>query len=202
MIFRASVIGMLLLMFAAAYGQTNVDRSFSVTSKNCEGVQWDEAALEKYPNLAGACQSVEERDGKSYVRFQGTVVRNVDRGKEVQVRIKGGDTVTFTPPADMTVYINDRQKSVSALARGDELNFYIPEDRFAAQFAQDTTPAPRYVIVPIVFHEVSEELPEQTAQASELPATASNRGALVLLGGGLIAFAMVLTFGRARKQHW
>lgn len=202
MIFRASAIGVLLLAFAAAHGQTSVDRSFKVTSKNCQGVQWEPDALAMYPNLPTACQAVEQRDGKTFVKFQGTVLKNIERGKEVQVRIKGGDTLTFNPPSDMTVYINDRKTPVSKLSRGDELNFYVPEDRFAAQFAQDTTPAPQYVVLPIVYREVVEydERPAQTAQA--LPATAHNRGAMVLLGAGMIAFAIVLTACRARKDHW
>ena len=66
---------------SAAIAQTDVDRSFTVTAKNCKGVQWSAEALEAYPNIASACRAVEERNGKTYVNFEGTVTRTANTGQ-------------------------------------------------------------------------------------------------------------------------
>ena len=39
------------LMAATALAQTSVDRSFTTTAKNCEGVNWSAEALKAYPNV-------------------------------------------------------------------------------------------------------------------------------------------------------
>lgn len=191
--------GGVLLFFCAsmALAQNAIDRSFTTTSKDCSGVQWSKEALATYPNLKAACQAVEERDGRTFVRFQGTVERNNNRGQELDVRIKGGDTVSLTPPEGMSIYMNDRKTPVSQLRRGDELNFYIPEDRFAANFAEDDAPTAKLVTVPVVFREtVMEEPAERTAAA--LPATASNRGLALLGAFGMFGLALAVTLLRGR----
>ena len=169
------VLGGLLLtcMAAAALAQSSVDRSFTTVSKNCSDVKWSDAALKTYPDIGTACQSVEERDGKMFVKFQGNVARNIDRGKQLAIDFKGGSTLTLSPPENTQLYVNGRKTPVSSLQRGDELTFYVPEDRLAAQFAEDDTPQTRFVIVPIVYREVvaMEEEPAPERQAAALPAT-------------------------------
>lgn len=197
----SSLLGMVLMASAAAtLAQTAVDRSFKVTDKNCSGVVWSEAALAEYPNIASACQAVEERDGKSYVRFQGTVERNLDRGKQVEIRVKGGDVIKVTPPENMALYINDRRKEARDLERGDQLNFYVPEDRFAAQFAQDTTPTPQFVVVPIIYRE-TESVYEEPERTAALPATASNNGLMAVVGALMIAAGALLTWSRRTRPQ-
>jgi LPXTG-motif cell wall-anchored protein len=187
-----SMAAMLLLTCAgAASAQTRIDRSFNAVSKDCSGIQWSKEALERYPTIGSACRGVEERDGKTYVKFEGTVKQNIDRGKQLVVEFTDGGEFTVTPPAEMALYINDRKTPVSQLSRGDELNFYMPEDRFTAQFAQDATPTPQYVSVPITYRET-----ESTYQAAALPATASNDALMVMFGSVLAAFGMLLTIRR------
>jgi hypothetical protein len=194
---RTGMVGLLIFACAGSVAaQTTIDRSFSTTSKDCSGVQWSKEAVARYPTIASACQSVEERGGKSYVKFQGTVQRNIDRGKELVVAFKDGGNVTLTPPPETNVYIDNKQKSVRDLERGDELNFYIAEDRFAAQFAQDETPTPRYAAVPIIYRETTSTY-EQTAAA--LPETASNSGLWVICGAMLMAFGMMLSIRRRNR---
>jgi LPXTG-motif cell wall-anchored protein len=185
---------LLLLAAGAASAQsTRVDRSFTAVQKNCEGIQWSETTLARNPKIGQACQSVEERDGKTYVKFQGTVQRN-DRGKELEIRVKKGDTITVNPPEDMVVWINDRKTPVRQLSRGDELTFYVPEDQFTAQFAQEAQPtSTQYVAVPIVYTQTTYE-PERTA--ANLPSTASNNVLVMLIGGVFAAFGMLLTVRR------
>jgi LPXTG-motif cell wall-anchored protein len=191
--------GVLTLVCAgAAVAQSGVDRSFTATSDDCSGIQWSQQALETYPTIASACQGIEVRNGKRYAKFEGTVQRNIENGKQLEVRFKDGGNMMLTPKPDVVVYINDKKTPVKDLSRGDELNFYVPEDRFAAQIAQDTSATPQYVVVPIVYHQTTYE-PERTAAA--LPSTATNDGIMLLFGSLMTALGMWLTFQRRRQER-
>lgn len=170
----------LALLAGTALAQTGVDRSFTTVSKDCDGVRWSDAALQAYPNIASACQGVEERDGKTYVKFSGTVERNINRGKELRINFKEGDTMTLSPPPNTRLFVNGKQTPVSELQRGDELNFYVPNDQLVAQVAENDAPQPQYVAVPIEYREVVREPAQQ--QAASLPHTAGDMP-LVALGG-------------------
>jgi hypothetical protein len=78
------------------------------------------------------------------------------------------------------------------------LNFYVPEDRFVAQVAQDDTPQTQYVIVPIVYREVIREPAPQ--QAASLPHTAGDVPLFALGGFMLLGMGAGLTIVRLRKR--
>lgn len=173
-----------------ANAQSSIDRSFTSTSNDCGAVQWSERTLERYPDIGLACQSVEERNGKKYVKFQGTLKRN-EGGERIVVDFKDAGEMTLTPPPELTVYLDGRRTPVSRLKRGDQLNFYIAEDRLAAQFPETETQTARFIVVPIV---ASEEEPEQ--MASSLPATASWLPMLGIGGFVMLMFASLLALVR------
>jgi LPXTG-motif cell wall-anchored protein len=187
----------LIACASAATAQTSVDRSFKAVSKDCSGIEWSERALATYPTIASACQGVEERGGKTFVKFQGTVNRNVNRGEQLVVNFKDGGQVTLTPPPETSVYVNGQKTSVSKLARGDELNFYIAEDRLAAQFPQTVEPetqTTRLVVVPIVVRDQPVE-----RMASSLPSTASALPLAALSGALMLGFGALLSWTRRRR---
>lgn len=178
----------LSLMTATALGQSSIDRSFTTVSKDCGGIRWSDEAVKKYPGIASACQAVEEREGKTYVKFQGEVERNINRGEQLAVKFKDGETLTLTPPPNTQLYVNGRKTAVRDLRRGDELNFYVPEDRFVAQIPEENPT--QYVVVPIVYREVVREpAPEQAASlphtAGDVPLFALGGVMLLGLGAGL-----------------
>lgn len=175
-----------------ANAQTAVDRSFTSTSNDCSGIQWSERALERYPTIGSACQSVEQRNGKTYVKFQGKLKRN-EGGQRIVVDFKDGGEMTLTPPPETTVYIDGRRTPVSRLQRGDELNFYIAEDRLAAQFPETETATARFVVVPLETTQVREE-PEQ--MAASLPSTGSWVPMLAIGAFMALMFGSLLTFFR------
>ena len=122
----------LIVCASAATAQTSVDKSFTAVSKDCSGIQWSQRALTMYPTIGSACQSVEERNGKTFVKFQGTLKKNVNRGEQLVVNFKDGGDVTLTPPPETSFYVDGKKTKVADLQRGSELNFYIAEDRLAA----------------------------------------------------------------------
>jgi LPXTG-motif cell wall-anchored protein len=186
----------LIACASAATAQTSVDRSFKAVSKDCSGIQWSERALATYPTIASACQGVEERGGRTFVKFEGTVSRNVNQGEQLVVNFKDGGEVTLTPPPETNVYVNGQKTAVAKLARGDELNFYIAEDRLAAQFPQTMEPetqTTRLVVVPIVVRDQPAE------RMASLPSTASSWPMVALSGMLLLGFGGLLTWTRRSR---
>lgn len=185
----------LSLMTAVALGQSRIDRSFTTVSKDCAGVRWSDEALAQYPNIASACQGVEERDGKTYVKFSGQVERNMNRGQQLVIKFKDGDELTLSPPDNTQLFVNGRKTPVRDLKRGDQLNFYVPDDRLVAQVPEENPT--QYVLVPIVYREtVREEAPEQ---AASLPHTAGTLPLLALGGVLLLGLGAGLTWVRIRR---
>lgn len=188
-----------LLASAASLAQTSVDRAFTATGTNCADVDWSRQALEQYPKIASACQSVVERDGKYHVKFSGEVRRVADRGRSLTVDFQGGDQVTLSPPEDMTVYMDGKNTPVRNLRPGDVLNFYVPQDRLVVQFAESD---PMKVSAPITIAPAGPErvalVPGATmGEASgELPRTASSLPLLGLAGLLLMALGATLTARR------
>jgi len=182
----------LIALAPAANAQTKVDQSFTAVANDCSSVTWSEKALATYPTIASACQGVEERNGRKYVKFSGTLDRNVNRGQQLVVNFKDGGKVTLTPPPEASFYVNGKKTSVAELQRGSELNFYIAEDRLAAQFPE--TPevqTARLIIVPIVVRE------EQ--QMASLPSTASPLPLVALSGLLTLGLGGLLTMIRRRR---
>ena len=182
----------LIVCASAATAQTSVDKSFTAVSKDCSGIQWSQRALTMYPTIGSACQSVEERNGKTFVKFQGTLKKNVNRGQQLVVNFKDGGDVTLTPPPETSFYVDGKKTKVADLQRGSELNFYIAEDRLAAQIPETEVQTARLVIVPLVANEEPERM-------ASLPSTA---GPLPLLGlGGMLSlgFGGLLSLYRRRR---
>lgn len=188
-----AVVCVLSCMTSAALAQTSVDRSFKATSQDCSGVQWSRETLRSYPNIGSACQAVEQRSGKTYVKFAGTLTRNADRGKQLTIDFKDGGTITLSPPPDTHLYVNGRRTPVADLQRGTDLNFYVAEDRLAAQFPESDTVTTQYVVVPIVVREQAEQV------AATLPATASSLPLLAMYGFMMLGLGAVLTLRRRRR---
>jgi hypothetical protein len=176
----------LIASASVAGAQSKTDRSFTAVADNCESVTWSQRAVATYPNIASACQGVEERNGKRYVKFSGTVKSTAKQGQQLVVNFKDGGEVTLTPPPETNLYVNGKRTPVSELARGDQLNFYIAEDRLAAQFPETETLSARLVLVPIVIHEPAQQLASLPHTAGPLPLLAL-AGTLSLGLGGLLS---------------
>jgi LPXTG-motif cell wall-anchored protein len=176
----------LIACASAASAQTKVDRSFTAVANDCNSITWSEQALATYPTIASACQGVEERNGKKYVKFEGTLKKNVNRGQQLVVHFKDGGEVTLSPPAETNLYVNGKKTPVSDLERGSDLKFYIAEDRLAAQFPETETRTARFVIVPIVLHDRNEQLASLPHTTSPLPLMALS-GLLSLGLGGFLS---------------
>ncbi len=161
-------IGSIALAFCLpAFGQ---GAAFTTTAKTCSSVTWSQDALQKYPTIASACQDVLQRDGKSYVKFTGEVVRVIDGGQQLTIDFKSGGVFTVSPPENMNVSINDKRTRVRDLKRGDQLSFYIPETRLAVDLF-DGPPATA-AIQELPMDSIPARLPEPAQAAAPAPQAA------------------------------
>jgi len=158
----------------------------------CEDLEFDQRILNVLPQANSACLSVSEQNGRLYAEFQAEIVSA--RGGEVRAKFKRADgsftqTHAFRPDSDARVRIGGRSYRYSQLSRGQQLNVYLPPDRFEVAIADDDdhmTPAVEIVMVVVLYR------PEPAMAA--LPATAGLLPLFGLLGGLLTALggAMVL----------
>ncbi len=164
-------LGSIALAFCLpAFGQGGANPPFTATGTTCSSVTWSQDALQKYPTIASACQDVLQRDGKSYVKFTGEVVRVVDGGRQLTIDFKGGGVFTVSPPENMNVSINDRRTRVRDLQRGDQLSFYIPQDRLAVDLFDGDAATAALQELPI--EEIPAPLPEPAQAAAPAPQAA------------------------------
>lgn len=188
----------------AASAQTSMDRTFKASGENCRDVEWSEEMLREYPGIGAACQSVEQRAGKTYVKFQGTVREVINNGQRVRIDFKQGETLTLAPPANAVLYMDGRETPMSQLQRGTQLNFYVPEDQLTAHFFADdrgaTSVAVPIVSAPIVAREQShpalETRDRRAVAARELPATGSSLPLIAWVAVMLIAAGAGMTLYR------
>ena len=185
----------MLILSASATAQSDVDRAFTATAASCDQITWSREALAKYPNIASACQDVMQRDGRFYVKFSGTVQRVA--GENVTVNFRDGSALTLTPPENMSLYIDGRERTVRSLRRGDELTFYVPQENVVAQ--------PQVVgvtVIPLTRVRVAQATPSETAPAeNEGPALPKTASALPLIGlSGLVLTVFGLLPARRRRE--
>lgn len=170
---------------------TSVDRSFDPAPQDCRDVRWSQAALDAFPSIASACQSVEQRNGRTFVKLEGVVESVKDSGKRIRVDFDQGGDLSFRPSQRMALYLDGKRIPFAELDDGMRLNFYIPEDRLQAELQPDPTRI-AFVVIPLEMPVDSATDPASLAAMNELPATASiwplvgaGGVALLLLGSGL-----------------
>jgi len=197
---RAMIIAAAFALAAAAgvNAQSSVDKAFTASGTDCLSVNWSAATLDKYPYIAAACQEVMQKDGKTYVRFDGEVKKVAKGGTEVVMKMKGGkQDLVLNPPEGRTVYVGGKKTPVKSLRPGDTLTFYIPEDRFiAAVMETPAAPVEEIPLAPPVVEQVA-----MTSTDYSMPSTASNWPLLALFGVLAIGLAAAMRTRRAFRRR-
>jgi uncharacterized membrane protein len=197
---RAKIFAAAFALAAAAgvNAQSSIDKSFTVTGTTCADVNWSPEMLAKHPNIGSACQEVMQRNGISYVKFEGEVKKVAKNGTEVTMDMKGGNKLVLNPKPDRTVYIGGKKTPVRNLRPGDSLTFYVPENRVvAAVMETPTAPVEEIDIGPPVVEQVA----MTTTTYDDLPKTASSWPMVGLLGALSIGFALVARTRRLLRNR-
>jgi len=112
------------LMLAATAGAQEV------SALTCDDFRPTQEALERYPNLIGACEAIVERDGELYGLFR-VVVRRV-RGNNVTLHLPAtGKTFTVRPDTSLRVIADGKKMRARNLVRGQEIRIYLDVSEFA-----------------------------------------------------------------------
>ena len=169
--------------------ETNSVGAVQSTTVTCADLNWSAEVLARNPDIAAMCQTVYEKDGTLFAKTSIEVVRV--RGNTMTFRprhIDGtlGDSRTVTLDSSWRATIGGRQYRASDLSRGQNLNVYVPEDRFALAFEDDDG-----LDDSDMMHEIED--------ATEMPTTASPLFLVGLVGGAFLALGGLLTGMRRRS---
>jgi hypothetical protein len=198
---RAKIIAAALALAAAAgvNAQSDVDRSFTSHGTSCADIDWSAEMLAKHPKIGSACQEVMQRNGTTYVKFEGTVRKVAKGGGEITMDMKGGDKLVLNPDPNRTVSIDGRKTAVKSLRPGDSLTFYVPENRVVAAVME--TPESPVEEIPIGPPVIEQMAMTTTTYQEPLPHTASSWPLLALFGALAIGLALALRGRRALQNR-
>lgn len=156
---------------------------------SCADLQWSAEVLAQNPDIGKACKTVYEKDGSLFAKASIEVVRV--RGNRMTFRTlltdgTKGQTRSVQLESNWRAKIGGRQYRASDLSRGQQLNVYMPQDRFALTVADagelDTTG-----IVAI-------------EESVAMPSTASPLFLFGLAGSGFLALGGLLNVIRRRVR--
>ncbi|TXS92828.1 hypothetical protein FV139_12730 [Parahaliea maris] len=153
----------------------------------CADIEWSASVLAAYPEIAQSCKGIYEKNGELYAKASVEVLRV--RGNRVTFRpihVDGtkGESHSIQVPSSWRAEIGGRSYRASELSRGQELNVYLPHDRWALA-VHDEEPADDVEIAVITIEEADE--PEMPTTASPLFLVGLAGGALLSLGGLITA---------------
>ena len=100
----------------------------------CDELNWSAEVLESNPDIALACRGVYERDNILYAKATIEVVRvrgNTLTFRTIHTDGSKGDPRSLTLESSWRVELDGIQYRAAELVRGQQLNVYLPEDRFA-----------------------------------------------------------------------
>ncbi|QFU76220.1 hypothetical protein EY643_11420 [Halioglobus maricola] len=171
-------VGMALALSA---GSTMAQDKAVSSSVTCADLNWSAEVLAINPDIAQTCQSVYEKNGELYAKAVIEVVRV--RGNRMTFRTVHtdgtmGDSRSVQLDSSWRADIGGRSYRASDLMRGQQLNVYLPQDRFALAVHDEDGLDDADLVV------IEEEVAMPTT-ASPLFLIGAAGGALLALGGAL-----------------
>jgi len=154
----------------------------------CADLNWSAEVLAANPDVGKSCVAVYEKNGKMYAKVGIEVVRV--RGNRMTFRTihtdgGKGDSRSVVLDNSWRAEIGGRQYRASDLMRGQELNVYIPEDRFALIVEDEDGP-----------DEIDSIIIEE--EVIEMPTTASPLFIIGLVGAAFLGLGGLL--GGVRRR--
>lgn len=155
---------------------------------SCEDIEFSSLMTEKYADIEKACLDVVEKDGRKFAEVKIEVTRVM--GNRVSFKFinedgTGSDIHSSTLPTSFRAKIDGENVRARELAKGQELNIYLPSDRWAILNIADDIP--------------DEDLYIEMAAYETLPDTASPLPLYGLLGMLLLSIGTALGF--VRRSH-
>ena len=152
------------------------------TTVTCADLNWSAEVLAANPDIAAMCQTVYEKDGRLFAKTSIEVVRvrgNTMTFRPLHLDDTKGDSRSVTLDSSWRAKIAGREYRASDLMRGQNLNVYLPEDRFALAIEDSDD----FMVI---------------EEATEMPTTASPLFLVGLAGGAFLALGGMLSSIRRR----
>jgi hypothetical protein len=121
------------LLGALALSTPAVAADAAKAGPTCFDVVFDPEFLAAYPRAAAACQEVVMNNGKKTVRFTATVAKvkkdfiSLNFLNAMGKPIEPAQSITLLPQAGQTLRVNGKDMSYDKLAKGDKVDFWLPE---------------------------------------------------------------------------
>ena len=153
----------------------------------CDDIEWSSVVTSEYPSIADACDAVVVKNDKMYARVQVELQRV--RGRSLTFKIlnndgSSGGSYTTQVDSDWRAEIGGRSYRANQLERGQQLNVYMPHDRWAV--IQEDADGP------------DDSDATELAAAPMLPKTASPLPLFAMAGAGFLVLAAGL--GAIRRR--
>jgi hypothetical protein len=185
-------------LMATAMAQPAMAQADMATSASCDNIEFTSRVLNQLPNAKDYCLEVALRENKLYAHFATEFVRR--SGADVVLRFKKpdgtlSDPIQITPPEDQRVNMDGRNVRVRDLNRGDEVDIWLPHDRFEVAFHETQE---EFVAAPTVTTYAATTVEEEQPAPAALPSTASVVPLLGLLGALFATIGGILGWIRIR----
>ena len=155
-----------LLLILATLSAGGTASSQEMTELSCRDFRPTPEAIERFPNLAGACEGIVERDGELYGKFTATVRRV--RGNNVTLHLPATDqTVSVRADPLLRVLIGDRKVRPRDLGRGDEIHIYLAVTEFSKPDIEDIVLVTEAdILVNVEVDQVAAQIPGRVTTAA------------------------------------
>jgi hypothetical protein len=165
------------------------------TDLTCADITFSYEVTSKYASVADGCRDVVEVDGERYAKMRVEIMSA--RGNVGTFRFMNKDG-TYGPLESVTVdddwraELGGRSYRMRQLSPGQEMNIYIPGDRWEAHVAKDMSGTIT------VYYAVA--LVDVSDSGSSLPSTASPLPLIGMLGVGSLFTAFLMRVRRRRQS--
>ena len=189
---KRNIVGAASVLLALSWTQS------TLAQPSCDELNFTGPIAREHPQVRDACLDVVERDGRPFAHVQARV-RSVRGGNvDVELKLPDGtytDPITVMPDPSARVRIGGRNYRWRDLSRGQELDVWVPPDRFEIAVPED--PEQQFAAAPAIAVLVISE-PTTTVAANTLPRTASPLPLVGALGALLAALGLGVAAIRRR----
>jgi len=185
----SSIVATLTALTALGASQSTLAQT------TCADIVFIDQVLEAFPEAPSACLDIVERDGRTFAHFRLEVVRV--RGREVRARFElpdqsQTDAYAFEPDASTQFRIGGQTYRYYELDPGQELNVYVPSDRWEFDFPNQ----PDFLLAQISIATPFRPAPDETTAI--LPRTATPLPLVAALGTLFMGLGLGFTVLRRR----
>jgi len=176
------------ILFLALAGISANALAQEMTALSCNDFRPTNEALERFPDLIGACEGIADRDGELYAKFT-AIVRRAS-GSSVTLYLPATKhTFRANPDSSYRVLVDGKKTRVRNLVRGQEIRIYLAVNEFAKPDIQEVA----FVTEEDIIVDIEVE------RVPALPTTASIVPTVAVTGIFLLCFGLLLRQRRVRR---